>query len=384
MYYELSHWEYDTYFKSLDFVVLGSGIVGLSAACHLKTLRPKWNIAVIDRGSLPLGASTRNAGFACFGSMTELLDDLSHHTDTEVWGLVERRWKGLLKLRERLGDFTIGYEPFGGFEVFRSAEKQAFEACLDHLSHFNKSMKAITGHSDVFKIFEKPEANFQFKDVPFTIQNTLEGQIHTGAMMHAWIQRAKSLGISLFYGLSIQSVQPTHQGVELETEAGWSFTVPGIIVALNGFAGKLLPELSVTPARNQVMITEPIPNLRLRGAFHYDRGYFYFRNVGSDRILLGGGRNLDLQKEATTEFGTTAPIKEALMKLLQDMIVPYHLIKPERWWSGIMGVGNEKKPIVRQLHERLTVAVRLGGMGVAIGTLVGEEAAELAIFAEKK
>jgi glycine/D-amino acid oxidase-like deaminating enzyme len=46
-------------------------------------------------------------------------------------------------------------------------------------------------------------------------------------------------------------------------------------------------------------------------------------------------------------------------------------------WSGIMGVGPQKSPILRQVLPGVFTAVRMGGMGVAIGSLVGEEAAEL-------
>ena len=46
-------------------------------------------------------------------------------------------------------------------------------------------------------------------------------------------------------------------------------------------------------------------------------------------------------------------------------------------WSGIMGIGNSKNPIVTQLSENVYCGVRLGGMGVAIGSLIGKELAEL-------
>ena len=49
----------------------------------------------------------------------------------------------------------------------------------------------------------------------------------------------------------------------------------------------------------------------------------------------------------------------------------------EHRWSGIMGVGNQKKPIVKQLSNHVFCGVRLGGMGVAIGSMVGKELAEL-------
>ena len=42
-----------------------------------------------------------------------------------------------------------------------------------------------------------------------------------------------------------------------------------------------------------------------------------------------------------------------------------------------MGVGDQKNPVVERLGPHLSVAVRLGGMGVAIGAQIGEEAARV-------
>ena len=59
----------------------------------------------------------------------------------------------------------------------------------------------------------------------------------------------------------------------------------------------------VKPARAQVLITKPIENLDIKGTFHLDKGYYYFRNI-ENRILFGGGRNLDFEGETTTEFNS--------------------------------------------------------------------------------
>ena len=53
-----------------------------------------------------------------------------------------------------------------------------------------------------------------------------------------------------------------------------------------------------------MLITKPLENLHFRGTFHLDKGYYYFRNI-DQRILFGGGRNLDFETEETTEFGET-------------------------------------------------------------------------------
>jgi glycine/D-amino acid oxidase-like deaminating enzyme len=70
-------------------------------------------------------------------------------------------------------------------------------------------------------------------------------------------------------------------------------------------------------------------------------------------------------------------VKNKLEELLKTTILPKQDIKVDQYWSGIMGVGSQKKPIVKQLSNNVFCGVRLGGMGVAIGSLVGKELADL-------
>src|SRR5437764_1278060 len=106
----LSFWERES-LLDYDCIVIGSGIVGLSTAISLKEINPSLRVMILERGILPGGASTRNAGFACFGSPTELLADIELDGADAMTALVEKRFLGLGKLRKRLGDKEIGYEP---------------------------------------------------------------------------------------------------------------------------------------------------------------------------------------------------------------------------------------------------------------------------------
>ncbi|RZJ25844.1 MAG: FAD-dependent oxidoreductase, partial [Flavobacterium sp.] len=81
---ELSYWELKNWFAAVDYTVVGSGIVGLHAALRLRERFPQSKILVLEKGMLPQGASTKNAGFACFGSLSEIIDDLNSHTEQEV------------------------------------------------------------------------------------------------------------------------------------------------------------------------------------------------------------------------------------------------------------------------------------------------------------
>lgn len=372
----LSYWERESFWKTPDVIVLGSGIVGLNAAIRLKLSAPALKVNVVERGFLPWGASSRNAGFACFGSISELLDDLTKQSAEEVFSRVAMRWNGLKRLRELLGDDAIGYEPLGGFEVFTTADRETHERCLSSMEELNRRMKEITGSVRTYSTYDQGIESFGFAGIRHLIRNELEGQIDTGAMMKALIGKATQLGIPVFTGVDVAKVDRTEEGVLLHTTNG--FILPGsqLLVATNGFAARLFPELEVEPARAQVFITHPIKGLRMKGSFHYDEGYYYFRNVG-ERILLGGGRNLDFKGETTTDMLLTGQIQQRLESMLKETICPYDKPVIDLRWSGIMGMGRIKTPIVKRIDDRTVCAVRMGGMGVAIGSLVGEQAAGL-------
>jgi glycine/D-amino acid oxidase-like deaminating enzyme len=368
---QLSYWELKNWFTKIDFTIVGSGIVGLHAALRLREKFPESKILVLEKGMLPQGASTKNAGFACFGSLSEIIDDLNNHTEDEVLALIQKRKEGLQLLRNRLGDSALDLKMHGGYELFLKEEEAAFDKAITHLPLINEMLKPIF-KSDVFT---KKSNSFGFNGVQEQlIFNPFEAQIDTGNMMQSLLKLAVSNDILILNQQTVTSYQDNPNGVEIEI-SDFVFTTKKLLFATNGFASQLTNG-AVKPARAQVVITEPIVNLKIKGTFHLDKGYYYFRNVG-DRILLGGGRNLDFNSETTTEFGQTEIVQNKLEHLLKEVILPHHDFKIAQRWSGIMGMGNSKNPIVSQISENVYCGVRLGGMGIAIGSLIGQELADL-------
>ena len=193
-------------------------------------------------------------------------------------------------------------------------------------------------------------------------------------MMNNLLKLAISENILILNNQTVTSYNENKIDVDVAL-SDFSFKTKKLLFATNGFASQLTNG-QVKPARAQVIITEPIENLDINGTFHIDKGYCYFRNI-DNRILIGGARNLDFETENTTEFGQTNIIQNRLEELLKEVILPNRDFKIEYRWSGIMGMGNSKKPIVSQLTENVFCGVRLGGMGVAIGGIVGTELADL-------
>jgi len=371
----LSYWQQSAWFNHTDIAIIGSGIVGLNAAIHIKRLKPALRVSLFEKGPIPAGASSRNAGFATFGSVSELLDDLSKQPSQQVWELAKKRFSGLQLLRKSLGDEAMRYEALGGYEVFNSADE--FERYGKHLPEINEALHAFAGLRDTFSISEKTNESFGFKGFSGFLFNQHEGLIHSGMMLKALIQKAREIGVELFYGFDLNSIEQENgtallrfKNPELSLKCGT------VLICTNGFAGDLIPDLDLKPARGLVLVTESIQNLKMRGAFHHNKGYDYFRHI-EDRVLLGGGRNLDIDGETSTADLVNPKILDYLKTLLYEQIIPGINVKVEFTWTGTMGVGQSKEPIIKKVGESLYCAVRMGGMGVALGSQTGLDAAEL-------
>ncbi len=368
----LSYWELDTWFTDVDYTVVGSGIVGLNCALRLRENFPKAKIIILEKGNMPSGASTKNAGFACFGSISEILDDLKTHTEKEVFDLVKQRKNGLDRLRDLVGDEHLDYKELGGYELFTKSDNALYRQCVDQIPFINNLLRPLF-NEDVYRL----ESNrFGFENVQSeVILNKFEGQIDTGKMMRHLLHKAHGSNIAILNTFTVLDYIDNRNGVEVMLEKN-SFQTKKLFIATNGFANQLGIE-KVKPARAQVLITHPIKDLKIKGTFHLDQGYYYFRNI-NDRILLGGGRNLDFSTEETSDFGETELIQKELERLLREVILPSTPFKIDHRWSGIMGIGDKKKPIVEKISDHTYCGVRLGGMGVAIGSSVGKELADLA------
>jgi gamma-glutamylputrescine oxidase len=182
---QFSYWERSSFIDDADVIVIGSGLVGLSAALHLKKCEPQLKVLVLERGFLPSGASTKNAGFACFGTVSEQLESLAHSSEEEVARLVNYKGRGLQRLRENLGDSNIDYQQHGGYELFMTDEQAHANQQIEKIPYLNNLLKQAIGADSTYSVADGKIANFGFGKVSRMIYNPYEGQIDTGKMMRA-------------------------------------------------------------------------------------------------------------------------------------------------------------------------------------------------------
>ena len=389
----ISVWEQSTYFAPKDLVIVGCGFVGLWTAYEAIHQNPKLQITILERGTIPSGASTRNAGFSCFGSVSELMSDIQLMGEATMLETVKMRYDGLQRIQEVFKAKEIDYNQWGGYELFegkkgaRNDESGLYDISKleSDIAYLNKilapALKTPKKNGKYLPIYTNASKDIQklgFQGIEALAFNQLEGQLNSAKLVLALQKAVQAKGVQILFNTEVKKFKSHKKGVIITTNLEAVLETKQFLVCTNGFAKQLIPSLDVVPARGQVFVTEPIKNLKFKGCFHFDEGYYYFRNLGN-RLLLGGARNADFKNEKTYSLETSATIQKVLEDFMMHRILPKGSKKPkiELRWSGTMGMGSIKKPIIEQLQPNVYCAVRMSGMGVAIAPIVAKKALKL-------
>jgi gamma-glutamylputrescine oxidase len=367
----VSVWEKESFFSPKDFIIIGSGFTGLWSAYYLKKRYPEKTVLVLERGLIPSGASSRNAGFACFGSFTELISDADKQGADEMLELVEMRFKGLEKIRKKFKAEQIDYESDGGYELISPGKFSNVDTLRTRMDGLNIQLRKITGKQKTYQLNDTKIKQFGLGGSHHLVENKLEGQLHSGKLLECLVQLVHSVGVTILTQVEVKKMEIVTSRVVLETNLPVTLNAQQVLVCTNAFAKTLLPDLDLVPARGQILLTEPIEGLKIKGAFHYDEGFYYFRDLGN-RVLLGGARNKYLADEETFSVDISEPVQRELEQFLREIVLPGSPCRINMRWSGTMAIGREKKPIIQKINDHIFCAVRMSGMGVALAPQVGK------------
>lgn len=372
----ISIWEKETFYAPQDVIIIGSGFVGLWSALFLKKRNPQLKVSILERGIIPTGASTRNAGFACFGSLSELVYDARTMGTEKMLELVEMRFRGLKRIQKYFDEGVIDFNLCGGYELYD--QNIASEQLQENIGYLNSLLKPIVDSKKTYRLVNEKIAAFGFGNTKHMVKNNLEGFLHSGKLLQALLRTVQAMGVQVFTSIEVKSFEHSNNKIEIKTSQQLSFSTSQLLLCTNAFTKELLPDIDIVPARGQVLLTSPIENLPWCGTFHSDEGYYYFRNLGN-RVLLGGARNKAFDDERTTDMNTSDFIQQHLQDFLDKVVLPQYKDQYtiEHRWAGIMATGSEKMPIVKQLQPDVFCAVRMSGMGVALAPVVGDQVARM-------
>ncbi|MDB5227913.1 MAG: glycine/D-amino acid oxidase, deaminating [Bacteroidota bacterium] len=359
-----SFWEKQSV-HTYDFAVIGAGIMGCSIAFELRQKFPDAKIVILERSLFPSGASTKNAGFACFGSPSEILHDVELNGENKTIEIVSQRIEGLKILQERLGDEKMGRTSGGGYELI--FEDINYKQKIDRLNQLLSPIVKTPAFSDVSDKIDLFGFSGGIKQL---LSCCNEAQIDSGKMMMNYWNLLRENNITIITGANIKKVEDDI--IEIEGSSNDFLKAKRIFICTNAFIKDILPGINIKPGRGQVLITKPVKNLSFSGSFHFDKGYYYFRNVG-DRVLFGGGRNIDFLNEESKELVINQKIIDDLILKLHTVILPGKEFEIDQVWQGIMGFADNKLPHKVNINSYTTYAMSCNGMGIALSPFIARE-----------
>ncbi|MBK12917.1 MAG: hypothetical protein CL849_05240 [Crocinitomicaceae bacterium] len=379
----IGYWETEHLLRPADHTVVGAGIVGMSTALQLKRARPDSHVRLLERSPISAGGTTRNAGFACFGSAGEWLDDLEALGAEQLGKLIRMRAEGLTELVNLLGADAIGLKWTGGWELLGNSEGDTRLAKrIQEALHTLQTAATPLLQEALANVHPKPDpgpalvldsdrANRVGANMAIALP--WEGMLHTGRMVSAFHRALDAAGVQRIHGIEVQEMTEGSQTWAMDTSMGTLHT-KNVGICTNGLAAQLVEGLDVQPVPNRVLVLKvPVGSLPV-GTYHLDQGYLYMRTLDEHHILFGGGRHwgiklpLPPERDCKAEAQWDAQLLVSAKKWLE-------VEKVTHMWTGWLGVGSDRRPLIGESRPGLHHAVRMGGMGVAIGAGIGRELA---------
>lgn len=371
----LSYWETELLPRDCDVCIVGGGFTGAWTAYFLSRLNPGIRIVILEEMTISRGASTRNAGFLCYGSPTEILDDIESMGEEKALALVRDRYMGLRKIQSLVPPGSASIFWNNGYELFTESQSETYKEVLDKLPQLNASLRSVIGR-EPYSTAESGQLEKLASGHSKAIKIEGEGQVQPASLLKYINHLNESAGVRILEGFMVENLDESGDKVRIDTNRNHRITTSRVLIATNGFFNQLFPDkLSVLPARNQVLLLEVNQPVKLEGSWHSESGYIYFRAVNG-MLLIGGGRHWFKEEEATARMDANEKIISGLKDYaLREILPTGSKVKEYAHWSGIMGMGPTKSPVFEWMSGNILSAVGLSGMGVALSPVLGEKAA---------
>jgi glycine/D-amino acid oxidase-like deaminating enzyme len=345
---------------SADVAVLGGGVTGAAAAFLLAGRGCK--VALVERDAVASGASGRNAGFLLAGvshpyslavkaygrERARLLWTLSLDNHAAVRRLVEEERIDCLYARN--GSYTLALSD-REFEIHRETARL---------------LRDDGFRADLVERAGLPGSGFRGG-----LFNPDDGEIHPARFVRGLAAAAGRRGARIFEGTRVTRLETNPTSVTLVTPKG-RLTASMLLLATNAYTPLLHPYFQdvIVGMRGQMLATEPCPERLIPAPLYADIGYEYCRQLPDGRILAGGGRRADVDRELTYAEKPSDPVQGAIERFLHEHFPAARGLRITHRWGGIMGFSCDELPSIGPVPGAVNLYAAAGyhghGMGFAV------------------
>ncbi|HXV70352.1 MAG TPA: FAD-binding oxidoreductase [Acidimicrobiia bacterium] len=356
--------------QQTDYLIVGSGLTGLSAAMRLSTSGER--VTVIDAGEIASGASSINGGMVSpdvKAGIDTIYATYGPKIGHDMWQSTMRSVELVRELAKRpdidaltheAGMAALGRGPKKLKEFDRTVAWYRNKFGVDWRVHDARDIAELVG-GDSFNVAMYEPEGFG---------------VHPARLAFGLARLVQSLGVTLVDGCEATAMEKTTAGLRVQTSQG-AIQARDVILATNGYTtrrpSRELARL-VVPIGSYIVVTEPVGEQRAKrvfptGAMTYTRKRLlhYMRRTHDDRILLGGRRSLHTGLDLND---SGADLRNALVGYwpeLEDVEITHV-------WGGKLAVPFDLTPHIGRV-DGAWYAVGYAGHGVGLSCQLGHELA---------
>ncbi len=358
---------------SCEWLIVGAGFTGLSAARKLGHICPNQKIVIVDSQLAGEGASGRNSGYLVD---TTLNDGFNSNNEYEIYKKKTELYElGIKVIKKFIKEYQVDCEFNECGKYFASSKLEDEKK----LKIFSKILSKLGFEHDIFyldKLKKKLGTNF-YKIGLYTKGGIL---LHPGKLVRAMIDALPN-NVELFENSSLINWKKESGIISCKFEYG-KIRTKNIIFATNGFLKSLGIKTNYNfPITLTASMTRPLTDNEFKSIGEpKEWGVLPVRPMGATvrmtkdkRILIRNtaeARNpfkmsqYDLNKRSLKQ---KIGIKKRFPQLPNNII--------QSTWSGIVSRTRNSSQLFEKIDENIFVAGCYNGSGIGVGTLFGEQIA---------
>jgi glycine/D-amino acid oxidase-like deaminating enzyme len=351
-----------------DIAVVGGGITGLSTALHAAEAGAK--VVLLEAEDPGFGASGRNGGQVNAGlkldpdtverdfglDLGRRMNALAGAAPSLVFDLIHRH--SIACEARRNGTLRAAVRPKHAASIRTTVEQLARRgAPVEYLER--SAISSLTGTDRYLG----------------AMLDRRGGDLNPLAFVRGLARAAIGAGATIHGGTRVSSMRREAQVWRLETGSGCVVS-PHVVLATNGYTGRLWPDLrrTIVPLFGAVAASDPLSEPVGRAimpsrAVLYESGAItvYYR-IDSDRRLLIGGRGPMREIDSAGAIPHLTAYARELWPILEGV----------RWthaWGGRLAMTRDHYPHVHEPERGVLVCLGYNGRGVAMATAMGAQLA---------
>ena len=360
-------------YQECDWLVIGAGYTGLSAARKLGQLHPNNKIILVDAQQAGEGASSRNSGYLVD---TTLNDGFTSNKDLDNYKKKTNIYKlGIDAIKRFIREHQVDCDWNECGKYFASSNEKD-KKILENFS--NTLSKLGFEHTLLSKIALKERLGTKFYNIALYTKGGI--LLHPGKLARAMIDTLPE-NVNLFENSTLLKWKKVNHTVICNFKNG-SIKTKKIIFATNGFLKSLGIKSNYNfPITLTASMTRPLTNKEFESLGKpKEWGVLPIRPMGATirmtkdrRILIRNTAEvynpyqmtqLELNKRSLKQ---KIGIKKRFPKLPDNII--------QSTWSGIVSRTRNSSQIFEKIDDNIFVAGCYNGSGIGVGTLFGEQIA---------